>query len=107
MVKWNPDKAYASIRWRKLRAMQLKKHPICALCDKSGIVSRATVVDHITPHKGNYDIMWDTDNLQSLCATCHSGTKAVEEAIGYSQACDKNGIPLHPDHPWLKDKRNQ
>ena len=102
MAKWNPDKAYASVRWRRLRKMQLKKEPLCAFCLKAGKTTVADVVDHIEPHEGEERLMWDTNNLQSLCATCHSGTKRIEDVIGYSQSASKNGMPLDPKHPWNK-----
>ena len=39
----------------------------------------ATDVDHIRPHKGNEDLMWDEENLQALCHACHSRKTAAED----------------------------
>ena len=59
-------------RWRKVRKMYLNKNPLCVECLKSGIITPATVVDHIEPHKGDYGKFWDEDNMQSLCESCHN-----------------------------------
>ena len=34
-------------------------------------MTSATVVDHITPHQGNQNLFWDTNNWQALCKPCH------------------------------------
>ena len=41
------------------------------------------VLDHIIPHRGDYPLWKDPDNLQSLCATHHNGTKQREELRGH------------------------
>ncbi len=61
-------------RWRKARAYYLSKNPICVRCN--GI---ANVVDHITPHKGDYSLFWDRDNWQPLCTPCHNRKTATED----------------------------
>ena len=33
---------------------------------------RASLVDHIEPHRDDQLLFWDRDNFQSLCASCHS-----------------------------------
>jgi 5-methylcytosine-specific restriction protein A len=38
----------------------------------------ATTVDHIRPHRGDYDLMWDESNWQSLC-TWHHNVKTAKE----------------------------
>ncbi|WP_415405336.1 HNH endonuclease [Tateyamaria sp. SN3-11] len=40
-----------------------------------GCGQRATLVDHITPHKGDTNLFWDRTNWQPLCITCHSKFK--------------------------------
>lgn len=102
MARWNPDKAYASVRWRKLREMQLKRYPLCAMCLKADRTTAATVVDHIKKHEGDERLMWDASNLQSLCAPCHSGVKQIEDHVGYSQAARRDGMPLDDKHPWYQ-----
>ncbi len=50
-----------------LRPAQLLREPWCRACAQRGIRTRATVVDHITPHRGDWTKFIDRDNLQSLC----------------------------------------
>jgi 5-methylcytosine-specific restriction protein A len=40
---------------------------------------QATVVDHIKPHQGDPELFWDSENLQALCAPCHSRKTASED----------------------------
>jgi len=73
--------------------MHLNKEPLCVFCDKAGRATGATVVDHIVPVRDDRSRAFDTDNLQSLCATCHSGAKQAEERGG-STGCGIDGVPL-------------
>ncbi|MFW2562465.1 HNH endonuclease [Acinetobacter baumannii] len=66
-------------RWQKARERFLRLNPLCVYCERNNRVTVATVVDHITPHKGDQTIFWDESQWQSLCASCHSSTKQREE----------------------------
>ena len=59
-------------RWRRYRKAYLAEHPLCALCAKKGITRAATTVDHIIPHRGNYELFWDPKNHQPLCEEHHN-----------------------------------
>ena len=67
--------------WRKFRDGFLRRHPLCVMCEAQGRVTPATVVDHITPHKGDTTLFWAKDNHQALCASCHS-RKTLAEDMG-------------------------
>ena len=68
-------------RWQQRRAAQLRAHPLCCYCGRKGIITPATVADHITPHRGDA-VLFDGP-LQSLCKTCHDVEKRKEEAASY------------------------
>jgi len=51
--------------------MFLREHPLCVYCHREGMIVAASVVDHIQPHRGNYDLFWDSDNWQPLCKRHH------------------------------------
>lgn len=69
-----------SSTWRRIRASQLSRHPLCETCGESGIVQPATVVDH---RNGDaYDN--SSGNLASLCASCHSRKTARQDG-GYGR----------------------
>jgi len=93
---------YDSVRWRKARIWFLNLNPLCAICLKMGRTTPATIVDHKEPHKGDYNKFWDSDNWQSLCASCHSSVKQQQESSGYSSACGVDGQPIDNNHPWNK-----
>ena len=58
-------------RWRKARALFLRQHPLCTECRRNGVLTPATVVDHIIPHRGDRTLFWDQKNWQPLCKDCH------------------------------------
>ena len=58
-------------KWRRARKRFLQRHPLCANCLSQGIVTPATVVDHIVPHRGDHRLFWDEQNWQPLCKACH------------------------------------
>ena len=51
----------------------------CAECLKDGVRTPATEVDHIQPHRGDPELMWDTKNWQALCKRCHSRKTAKHD----------------------------
>jgi 5-methylcytosine-specific restriction protein A len=59
-------------RWDKLRKVFLAKHPLCVACLANGRTTAANTVDHIIPHRGDQALMWSIENLQPMCAPCHS-----------------------------------
>ncbi len=61
--------------WAKARADFLVANPLCVRCLARGLTVRATVVDHIKPHKGDPVLFWDRSNWQSLCGPDHSAWK--------------------------------
>jgi 5-methylcytosine-specific restriction enzyme A len=64
----------ANKRFRWMRSAFLNQHPMCAWC----ITEPATVLDHITPHRGIPHLFWDQRNWQGLCVACH-GRKTAQE----------------------------
>jgi len=59
-------------KWRKARTLFLRQHPLCAECRRNGVLTPATVVDHIVPHRGDRTLFWDQKNWQPLCARHHN-----------------------------------
>lgn len=89
---------YDTARWQRRRHLQLTHHPLCKACLDRGVVTRATVADHVIPHKGDWN-SFSLGELQSLCSSCHSGGKQAEEHRGYSSEIDHDGWPTDPRHP--------
>jgi len=65
-------------RWQLVSRQFLKLNPLCVMCKESGIVTAATDVDHILPHRGNKELFWDQSNWQPLCKS-HHGKKSASE----------------------------
>lgn len=65
--------------WKQvLRPGQLLREPFCRECAKRGERVKATVVDHVVPHRGDMGKFSNPDNLQSLCESCHN-RKTLQE----------------------------
>jgi 5-methylcytosine-specific restriction enzyme A len=90
-------------RWHRLRTWQLRQKPWCEFCERRGITSPATVVDHRVPHRGDQALFW-LGQLQSLCKSCHDGEKRVIEIKGFSDRIGADGLPLDPMHPFNTGK---
>jgi 5-methylcytosine-specific restriction protein A len=60
-------------RWQKVSKLFLQEHPLCECedCKRIGRLTTATVVHHIVPHKGNYNLFWNQDNWQAMSKKCH------------------------------------
>jgi len=89
-------------KWQQARDGFLKRNPLCVVCSRKGLVVAATVVDHITPHRGDMGLFWDRDNWQSLCKGCHDGFKQRLEKSGRVVGCDADGVPVDPNHHWRR-----
>jgi 5-methylcytosine-specific restriction endonuclease McrA len=90
-------------RWQKAREAFLRAHPLCADHLKRGQVVQASVVDHVTPHRGDKQLFWDSTNWQSLCKHCHDSHKQRLEKSGKDAGCDLAGKPTDPAHHWNRE----
>lgn len=66
-----PRDVRRSYRWRKVRALQLRKRPVCEL-QLEGCRLEATQVDHRVPLSERPDLAYSMDNLVSVCTSCHA-----------------------------------
>lgn len=72
---------------RRLRPQQLVREPFCCVCARVYPAgdprsrTRATVVDHIVPHRGDWSLFVDPSNLQSLCKHHHDQKTAREQLM--------------------------
>ena len=70
---------YSTKTWTQdLRPAQLLREPFCRECAAKGIRTKAVVVDHIIPHRGDWERFTDRTNLQSLCKH-HHDAKTMQE----------------------------
>lgn len=67
---------YKMAIWRGLRRRQLDRQPLCEACLRKDRIEPATVVDHIRPHRGDWTLFTDPENLQSLSEACHNSKTA-------------------------------
>jgi 5-methylcytosine-specific restriction enzyme A len=102
---------YNSAAWQRLRIMQLQREPLCRMCATRGLnMAMAYVVDHIVPRsRGGNPLA--LDNLQSLCAPCHSAKTARGLEAGAVRStkprrgCDASGNPLDAAHEWSNNRK--
>jgi 5-methylcytosine-specific restriction protein A len=93
---------YNTKMWRQLREVILAEQPLCQECLKRDVVRSATVVHHLQPHLGNWELFKDPNNLQSVCSPCHDGEIRQVEQHGYSDRIGADGWPVDPAHPANK-----
>jgi hypothetical protein len=97
------DAWYLRAAWLRRRNLHLKHFPLCVFCLEDGRVEVATEVDHVEPHRGDYN-RFRLGKLQSLCATHHQGHKKRMENRGYSNAIGIDGVPLDQKHPIFRGR---
>lgn len=90
---------YATKAWKDRRLAQLRAEPLCRFCEAQGIVTAATVVDHVVEHRGDYELFFAGD-LQSLCKQHHDSTKQRMEKTGEALVIfDLDGYPIEITTP--------
>jgi hypothetical protein len=91
---------YTTRRWAAVRRIQLLKQPLCQECARANpprVVS-AQVVHHTVPHRGDADLFWNTDGLESVCKRCHDGIIQSRERADAL----RTGFGLSMSHPhWV------
>ena len=90
---------YRTARWQAVRQRVLADSPLCTYCSSAGRTVPASVVDHVTPHRGNVDLFW-SGPFQSLCKVCHDGAKQREDNKGRAIGVTPDGTPLDRSHHW-------
>ena len=65
--------------WQKASKAYLTSHPLCVNCMKEGRYTKATLVDHIVPHRSDEKLFWDQNNWQALCKRCHDKKTWTED----------------------------
>lgn len=87
-------------KWQAAREEFLAENPWCALCAKRGVRTRATLVNHKIPHRGDRKLFWRRSNWESSCKPCHDGPIQSFERTGVMRGCNEDGIPLDEGHHW-------
>ncbi len=67
-------------RWRKISKLYISKHPLCAECERAGLLTPAVEVHHVIPVAAGGSDMGK--NLMALCKSCHSRISLKERQHG-------------------------
>ena len=102
-----------SNRWKLLRAKKLQSNPVCEMCESNNRRTLETEVHHTVPvesvsHElGMRQLMFDYNNLQSLCHSCHSDThrRAFSHSKVAVQANNRRATERFADR-FLKDNND-
>jgi hypothetical protein len=76
--------------------------PLCRHCLERGLVTPATVADHIRSHGGDWNA-FVMGELQSLCHGCHC-QKLADQNRGFQLGTGLDGLPLDPNHPTYQPR---
>jgi 5-methylcytosine-specific restriction enzyme A len=71
------------------------------MCEARGIITPATICDHVERHRGDRN-KFEFGKLQSLCAECHNADKRQLERGGFSRRIGVDGWPTDPAHPCYR-----
>ena len=71
--KFKGSDLYFCKDWKEASKDFLRRNPICVRCGE-----KATITDHIVPHRGDAGLFWDENNWQPLCKRCHD-KKTLQE----------------------------
>lgn len=96
------ERGYGS-KWQKARDAYLHKHPLCVECQKEGKYVKATVVDHIVPHRGDWKLFWDSSNWQSLCKFRHDKKTLSEDVLRPKREKTEQKKTHVYDYPWRRN----
>ncbi|MDR3318529.1 MAG: HNH endonuclease [Clostridiales bacterium] len=72
------QRLYESPEWRKLRAVYLKRNPLCERCYAEGRITPAVICDHKVEIKDG-GAKLDMENITALCRGCHNKKTAAEK----------------------------
>ena len=80
LQKWiyASERGYGA-KWQRERRKFLDSNPFCVKCYEEGHLTKATVVDHIKPHRGDQKLFWDRGNWQPLCEHHHNVKTMTED----------------------------
>jgi 5-methylcytosine-specific restriction protein A len=81
---------YGLAIWKSIRTHQLAEHPLCARCLDDGRVVLATVVNHVDPHRGDWD-KFISGPFESCCKPCHDSIVQREERAAARLERDRRG----------------
>jgi 5-methylcytosine-specific restriction enzyme A len=65
---------YQDKRWKRLRRLKFKENPLCERCLPKGIIRQTEEIHHkihIDLQHPDESLIFDFDNLESLCKECH------------------------------------
>jgi len=79
---WN--NLYKTREWTRYRFLFLKYNPNCYCCG-----AKASVVDHLKPHKGDVALFEDIKNHAPICETCHNTITGLFDKKSNAENADK------------------
>jgi 5-methylcytosine-specific restriction protein A len=93
---------HGTSKWKRESAAYLRANEFCASCLRAGRRTKAVLVHHKRPHRGDVKLFWDRKNWEGRCRTCHDdaiGPERTGRPERYRGA-RPDGTPLDPSHPW-------
>jgi len=69
---------YDAAAWKRIRAAQLSREPLCAGCATQGRIVQAVQVDHLFSWNDIGKEAFYDNIFQSLCTSCHSHKTSLE-----------------------------
>ncbi|WP_018011777.1 HNH endonuclease [Sinorhizobium medicae] len=90
--------------WHRLARRFLKVFPLCSV---RGCSRPAQHVDHVVTVRAAPERRLDWTNLQALCHRHHSRLTHAYDQGRLTGACDEDGFPVDPNHPWAQPTQRE
>ncbi|MFD1199568.1 HNH endonuclease [Brucella gallinifaecis] len=102
-------KWYQTKEWYRLRQKAFTRdHYTCqrsgVLCIGKGNVPDAPVANHKVPHKGNRELFFNLDNIETVSKQVHDSIIQREEKSGRVIGSSEEGMPIDQSHHWYSDR---
>lgn len=90
------DYRYRTIEWEVTRQHVLMRQKCCAMCQgDAGVLTDATVADHIVPVRWNIFHFHDRDHIWGLCRKCDNRKQQLEGQMTALQNVSKEEALQH------------
>ena len=89
---YNYNKMIQSRDWLILRKKKIGNNPFCEECFSKGIITPVSEVHHVVPVESGSNVedmrrlMFDYNNLKSLCHECHTNIHAMMHSHSKGQS---------------------
>ena len=97
---------HGTLKWKRARRVaRIEANHTCARCHAYLPGKGELHVHHRKPVAKSMALALEPLNFMVVCPQCHNAIEPRSGMPRISSACDEDGNPLDPQHPWNADPR--